>query len=201
MDEVSRSFGLPGVALREGDHLCGFYRGEAERDAILRPYLAEGLRAGDKCFCIIDASTPDEVVAMFPEAGTEPGRAPSLGVVHTTQAHLRSGAFDPDLMISFWDETVTEALGRDYSFFRGFAEMTWALREAPGVEKLAVFESKLNEFLPRYPQAILCMYDLTRFSGDVIIDMLKTHPRVLLNGSIFDNPYYVSPAEFLATRS
>jgi hypothetical protein len=79
--------------------------------------------------------------------------------------------------------------------------MTWALRQAPGVEELVGYESELNRFLPRYPQVILCLYDLERFSGDIIIDVLKTHPRVLLGGMVLDNPYYLEPDEFLAVRS
>jgi hypothetical protein len=30
--------------------------------------------------------------------------------------------------------------------------------------------------------------------------MLKTHPKVLLGGTVFDNPYYIEPDQFLALR-
>jgi hypothetical protein len=79
--------------------------------------------------------------------------------------------------------------------------MTWALRQVPGVEELVSYESELNRFLPRYPQVILCLYDLERFSGEIIIDLLKTHPRVLLGSMVLDNPNYLEPDEFLAVRS
>jgi hypothetical protein len=79
--------------------------------------------------------------------------------------------------------------------------MTWALRQMPGVEELVGYESRLNRFLPRYPQVILCLYELDQFSGEVLVDVLKTHPKVLLGGMVLDNPYYLEPDEFLATRS
>jgi hypothetical protein len=79
--------------------------------------------------------------------------------------------------------------------------MTWALRQAPGVEELVIYESELNRFLPRYPQVILCLYDLERFSGEIIIDLLKTHPKVLLGSMVVENPHYLEPDEFLAVRS
>ena len=47
---------------------------------------------------------------------------------------------------------------------------------------------------------ILCLYDLDRFDGDVLVDILKTHPKVLVGGMVLDNPYYLEPAEFLAAR-
>lgn len=46
----------------------------------------------------------------------------------------------------------------------------------------------------------ICLYDVERFSGAVILDTLKTHPSVLLNGMVVDNPYYVEPDVFLAGR-
>jgi hypothetical protein len=46
----------------------------------------------------------------------------------------------------------------------------------------------------------LCLYELDRFGGDVLVDVLKTHPKVLFGGMILDNPYYLAPDEFLAAR-
>jgi hypothetical protein len=51
-----------------------------------------------------------------------------------------------------------------------------------------------------FPQVNLCLYDLTRCSGELIMDVLKTHPKVLLGGMIIDNPYYLEPDEFAASR-
>jgi hypothetical protein len=31
--------------------------------------------------------------------------------------------------------------------------------------------------------------------------MLRTHPRVLLGGMVLENPFYLSPAEFLAVKA
>jgi hypothetical protein len=55
--------------------------------------------------------------------------------------------------------------------------------------------------MPRYHQVILCLYDIDRFGGGIVVDMLKTHPRVLLGGAVLENPFYLSPDEFLATRA
>ena len=70
----------------------------------------------------------------------------------------------------------------------------------PGVDELVSYESKLNRFLPRYPQVILCLYDLNRFTGEILLDLLKTHPKVLLGGMLVANPYYLDPDEFLVQR-
>ncbi len=76
--------------------------------------------------------------------------------------------------------------------------MSWAAKQAPGTDELVAYEAELNRFLPRYPQVVLCLYDVERFGGELVVDMLKTHPKVLLNGMLLDNPYYIEPDEFLA---
>jgi hypothetical protein len=41
------------------------------------------------------------------------------------------------------------------------------------------------------------MYETARFGGDVVIDILRTHPTVLINNVVYDNPLFVPPDEFL----
>ena len=66
--------------------------------------------------------------------------------------------------------------------------MTWFKFEMPGVEELIAYESRLNKSLPKYPQVILCLYELGQFSGEVLVDVLKTHPKVLLGGMLLEPP-------------
>jgi hypothetical protein len=198
----SIALGIPGVQLAPGDHLCAFYPSLAERDEILIPYLSEGLKAGDKCICVVDGTEPEMVLAAV---GADVDLGPCLGrhqldVERSQETYLRGGAFSTGVMLDFWDRTIGGALAGEFSFARAVGEMTWALRQMPGVEELVGYEAKLNRFLPRYPQVILCLYELDRFSGEVLVDVLKTHPKVLLGGMVLDNPYYLEPDEFLATR-
>jgi hypothetical protein len=47
----------------------------------------------------------------------------------------------------------------------------------------------------------LCLYDLDRFSGEVVVNVVKTHPQVLVQGILVENPYYIGPDEFLSSAS
>jgi hypothetical protein len=42
---------------------------------------------------------------------------------------------------------------------------------------------------------ILCLYDLERFGGGIVVDLLKAHSRVLVGGAIVENPYCMTPDE------
>ena len=197
------AFGLPGVSFVPGDHICAFYRGGPERDEILVPYLREGLHAGDKCICVVDANEPDEVIqALSAELEMRSCLADhQIDVLRSVDAYLLGGSFSTERMIEFWDERVGAALADPaFRLARAVGEMTWSLREMPGVEELVDYEAKLNRFMPRYRQVILCLYDLRRFSAEIVMDMLRTHPKILVGSTVHENPYFVEPDEFLAGR-
>ncbi len=196
--------GLPGVTLSEGDHICAFYRGAEGRDEILVPFLRAGVEAGDLCTAVLDQVDPAELAALILDQEADRGepRDQGLALLRSSEAYLRDGTFDKDAMIGFWDSSLSAGLAEgSHTFARSCGEMSWSLQPLPGVESLVEYESELNRFLPRYPQVILCLYDLDLFDGHVVVDLLRTHPKLLLCGSLLDNPYYLEPEEFLAARS
>ena len=199
----SLEVGIPGLGLEPGDHICALYHGPAERDKLMFPYLRAGLRAGDKCICIADSPDVSAVRAGVGD-GMDVDHCISLEQLQLltwADSYLRTGRFSTEEMIKFWDESVGAAIssGR-FRFARAVGEMSWALRNLPKVEELIGYESELNRFLPRYPQWFMCLYDLETFGGAILVDLLRTHPKLLLGGMLLENPHYLSPDEFLAQR-
>jgi len=48
----------------------------------------------------------------------------------------------------------------------------------------------------------ICMYNLTRFDGKTIMNVLQTHPYTIIKGGIITkNPYYVHPDIWLAENA
>lgn len=197
-------FGIPGLSLVPGDHVCAFYRGRRARDEILLPFLAEGLRAGEKCICVVDTSDPRALCASL-DGDLDIARhlaESRLEVFTSKQAYLPKGSFSPASILEFWDRAIATALGpEEFTFVRVVGEMSWALRGLPGSEELFAYEAELNRFSGRYPQVMLCLYDLERFGGEILVDVLKTHPKILVDGFVIENPYYLDPDEFLAARA
>lgn len=198
-DMVSK-VGVAGVELAPGDHVCAFYPSIPERDEILLPYLAEGLRSGEKCIVVLD-SEDGPIIARKLAEKADGTPVESLELLSSRDTYLAGGGFDTKTMLTFWERSVSEAMSGGFSFARIAGEMTWALSNLPGVEELVGYEAELNRFLPRFPQVILCLYELDRFGGEVLVDVLKTHPKVLLGDTLLANPYYLEPEEFLASRA
>ena len=190
--------GIDEIELAPGSHVCAFYRGDSDRDQLLDAYLGAGLTAGDKCICVVDsAQTARRLESLTPAAGRPGHRQLDIHLPETT--YLAGGEFTPSDMLAFWTTGMTNAALEGYSFYRLVGEMTWALRDAPGVEHLVGYESELNRVTPSYPVVVLCLYDLDRFSGEVVVNIVKTHPQVLVRGILVQNPYYVGPDEFLSS--
>lgn len=198
-------FGIPGLLnMVPGDHVCALYMGAAERDAILFPFVRAGLHSGHKCICMVDEdnttvrtgiSDGDDIDARIASGQLEIHTSPA------TELGLPAGGFSTADMIRFLDETIGRAMSANFPFARVVGEMTWALRDMPGFDELFLYESEFNRFVRRYPQWGLCLYDLERFGGGILVDVLKTHPKILLGGMVLENPHYLTPDEFLAERN
>lgn len=194
--------GIDEINLQPGSHVCAFYRGAADRDQMLTAYLGTGLSAGDKCICIVDtaATARDLASRLEPLCRSDarpgpPGSQLDLHLPETT--YLAGGEFTASDMLTFWAENLAKAEIEGYSFCRLVGEMTWALRDAPGVEHLVGYESELNRVTSGSSSIVLCLYDLDLFSGEVVVNIVKTHPQVLIQGILVENPYYLAPDEFL----
>ena len=197
---VGRDIGVAGIEVHPGAHICGMYRGAAERDALLVAFLNAGLAAGDKCICVIDGGEPSEIIAALDAelAPRERADDKQLDVIQASDMHLRSGQFSPDETIGSWKAAISEVM-YDGRFDLVRAVETWSLRDVvPDARELVALDSEMNRFLPLFPQVTLCLYDLERFGGDSVVDLLRTHPKVLVGKMVLENPYYLGPDEFLA---
>jgi DNA-binding CsgD family transcriptional regulator len=197
MDRLS--LGIPGVGdVRPGTHFCALYSGAAERDRLLFSFLEEGLRHGDKCLCLIDGVEPTLVrERAVGKGGPEHSRrSAQLDVERASDAYLRSGEFRIDDMMRFLAESMEAALGDDFDLLRAAGEMSWVLPGPPGWEDLFLYESAVNHAVEQRPALFMCLYDLQKFGAEMLVEVLHTHPKVLLDRTVIDNPHYVVPKKY-----
>jgi hypothetical protein len=150
-------------------------------------FLGEGLRSGDKGVCIVDSNRPLQLLAD-PDKGIDvEGHVASgqLEVRNSSEAYFRSGRFSPDGLLVDLDDSLTAAMAEGcFAFVRVINEMPGSVINVPQ-EDLLAFESELKRFAPRYPQAILCLYDVNHFAG-MVIGLLKSHHKMLFEDAAFE---------------
>lgn len=195
------ALGIRGIKAELGDHICGLYAGEYQRNQIMIPFLEAGLASGDKCICVVDGTPPGEIAAILGRDvdASAPAAGDQLDIIGASDMYLRSGRFCADEVIGSWKAAISDVM-YDGRFDAVRAVETWSGRDVlPDTHELLVLESEMNRYLPLYPQVIVCLYDIDRFGGRMLVDLVRTHPRVLVGDTLVENPYFLEPDQLLTT--
>jgi hypothetical protein len=192
---------LAGARLDQQRHICAFFHSQDEEYEVLLPFIKEGLERGDKAFHVVDPLLQTDHRHRLVSAGINAGeleRRKQLEIRVWEQAYLRSGGhFDQDDMLALIEEVLSEGKQQGFPMTRFIAHMEWALENRPGVKDIIEYEARLNYLLPQYHDPVICVYDLAKFSAGTVIDILRTHPMVIIGRTMQVNPFYVHPDEFL----
>jgi hypothetical protein len=112
-----------------------------------------------------------------------------------------AGVFDPWYMDGAVNGYYAYIQQSGKNNLRAIAEMAWALGAIPGVEYLFAYEARLNYFVKDRTIISLCLYNVKKISGAMIMNVLQTHPLTINGGVITRNPYYVHPDKWLAENA
>jgi hypothetical protein len=181
-------------------HVCAFFRGSNEEYKVLIPFLREGINTGDKAVEILKPAHRPEHVRRLTEAGVPVKSVLARGQLELrdwSDTYLRNGRFDQHEMTALLEKIARDGERRGTGVTRLWADMQWAAEESWDVRELVEYEAGLNKMLPKHNMATVCAYDLTRFRSSVVMDVLRTHPLVIVGGALRQNPFYVEPDEFL----
>jgi hypothetical protein len=66
------------------------------------------------------------------------------------------------------------------------------------VEDLLQYEARVNHMLRGHSASVICAYDASRFPASVAMDVMRTHPQVIIGGVLQENPFFVPPDELLS---
>lgn len=181
-----------------GDHLCGLYRGESQRDEIMLPYLKAGLIRGDQCLCLIDRTDPAAIRDRL-SGITQVIDEPRLDIQTASDVYLSTGDFVAAGMYDFLDETALAVVARDGgTHFRATGEMSWATGDSRNLTELFSYESSLNRMTSAHAPALLCLFDLDDLDDLALENVLMTHPTIVFEHNVIDNPHYRNPDSILA---
>jgi MEDS: MEthanogen/methylotroph, DcmR Sensory domain len=177
----------PSLGFLPGDHVCAFYSGSRNvLDDIVVDYVTKGLAAGNKVFCMVDQ--PSAVRSrILPQLVARDGM---LNILTEDEAYMPDGHFSKDTFIRNMQAMVIEAFAHGYEGFRGVGDESFLIRNGVDIGEWFAAESELNRIVPDYPRLFFCLYDLDQFDGSTIMRVLRTHPRVYVNGILIDNPHY-----------
>ena len=182
-------------------HICAFFHSAEEEYRVVLPFIKDGFERGHKAFHVVDPKLCNDHRRRLASTGIDVDATEQSGQFDLrswNDVYLRDGRFDKDRMLALIQEEIVEGAGKKgFPLTRMVAHVEWALEKQPGVDDLVEYEARVNYIWPRYRDAVICVYDLTKFGGDIVMDILRTHPMVLIGGLIQENPFFVPPDEFL----
>ena len=191
-----------GRRLANATHICAFFDSEKQQYDCLVPFFAEGLAQGEQVVTIREANDTGRHTAklrdLMPGQVDSAVRSNQLRVVASEETYLRDGVFEAERMYNMLEGVLQDAEEK-FGRVRACGDMTWALRDMPGTDELMEYESRVNKLTAQHDCTLMCVYDVNKFSGRAVMDVLATHPMVVMGDRIYDNPYYVEPSAFLQT--
>jgi hypothetical protein len=163
------------------------------------PFMTEGFEAGDKLINILAKEDRPERLEKLRSAGIDTDVAERTGQLELRpweEAHLREGRFDLNAMLTLHERHFAVDTEQDRTT-RMWSNQEWALNSVPDPLDLLEYESRFNYIWPRYKNVYVCVYDANKFGAAIMMQMLRSHPYVIIDAVMHQNPFYVPPDQLL----
>jgi DcmR-like sensory protein len=189
-----------GSQLAETRHVCAFFNSDEEEYRVLLPFIKDGFECGDRAVHVVNPLQRGEHLQRLAAAGIDSATAEQSGQFElrtTIETYLHDGRFDQDRMLRAFEEIASANEAKGFPLSRIVCRMDWAAGEKARVNDLIEFEARVNQVWERHDDAVICTYHLGQFGGDTVIDIMRTHPMVIIGGILQRNPFFIPPTEFL----
>jgi hypothetical protein len=189
-----------GSLLDETRHVCAFFNSDDEEYRVLLPFIKDGFLCGHKAIHVVNPDQQQDHLQRLTDAGIDTTVAQHNGQLQlriNTDVYLPDGRFDQDRMLDVFEQLASSNAKEGFPLSRICCRMDWAVKDQTYVNDVIEFESRVNEVWGRHDDAVICTYHLGKFGGDAVIDIMRTHPMVIIGGILQQNPFFMPPDEFL----
>ena len=202
-DKTNYPVRLAGTDLGKRAHICGFFNNPDEQYGVLLPFIQEGLELGEKAIHTVDPRRREEHLERLASAGIDIGALQQSGQFELrdwNNTQFREEPFDGSKTLALWEGIAKEANQSAFPLTRFVTDMEWFLETNLEADRLLEYEAMANGIWYRQDgpvNPVICSYDITKFKGDIVVNVMRTHPLVIIGGMLQENPFYVPPEDFL----
>lgn len=172
--------------LRQRRHVCGLFEGPEDSYLTLLPFIADGLRRGERAFHIVDPAFRGPHLERLASAGIDVREVLDSGQLEVTtwdSAYLRTGRFDGADMVTVIRESLEMGREMGYPITRAIGYMEWADAEVRVADLLA-YETEIDATLRDLPDPVVCAYDVERHPAGRLVRILGVHPVGIIGGAL-----------------
>ncbi len=189
-----------GSELGEMRHVCAFFNSDNEKYRVLLPFIKDGFKCGDKAVHVVNPDQRADHLQRLAAAGIDAAATRHSGQFElrtNMETYLRDGRFDQDRMLEAFEQMASGNANGGFPLSRIICHMDWAADGQSHIDDLVEFESRVNDVWRHHDDAVICVYDLAKFGGKTVMDIMRTHPMVIIGGFLQQNPFFSPPEEFL----
>jgi hypothetical protein len=200
LKQLAAPIPFAGSQLDVARHVCAFFNDDDEQYRILLPFIRDGFERGEKAIHMVTPNRRCDHLQRLAGIGIDlqvTQQSGQLEVRTNTESYLRDGRFDQDRMLEVFKQLASGNAKRGFPLSRIVCHMDWAAEGRSYVDNLVEFESRVNDVWRRHDDAVICVYDLAQFGGETVVDIMRTHPMIIIGGILQQNPFFVPPEEFL----
>jgi hypothetical protein len=169
--------------LREHRHVCAFFSSADEEYETLLPFICDGLKGGERAYHVLPAKHHGQHLEQLREAGIDVAalqQSRQLEVARPEDTYLRGGRFDKHAMLALIQDALKAGPAVGFPLTRLVAHAETVLEDWSSTGEWVEYEMQLNEVLPRYDDPVICTYDVNLLKGSIAVDILRTHPMVII---------------------
>jgi hypothetical protein len=101
---------------------------------------------------------------------------------------------ETDVALSSVEGLLATAVGGGTAEARIVEQMDWVVSASGGGRAVADYERGVDLLVKAYAQPAICVYDLSRLSGQLLIEILSTHRLAMIDGTLVASPFYRKPS-------
>lgn len=184
--------GINGECVATSDHIAYFWETEEQFSEAIG-FLEIGLRGKDCCVIFGHRDANDKVLAALESRGFTPKQLESQGRIR-----LLGGNPSGKDMLAEIGNCFQQAIEAGAPLIRLLGNIGWGHPDWPGELDILEFEAKVTEACKAFPCVVVCMYDVQKLSGRIMVHgAYETHPLTICGNVLRENPHHVSIDAFL----
>ncbi len=171
-----------GSELGEERHVCAFFWDSRRKKEyrVLLPFIKDGLTCGHKAVHVVNPGRYEDHIQRLIASGIDINAIQQSGQLElrtNVETYLRDGQFDQDRMLEVFEQLASGHDQRGFPLSRIVCQMDWAADSRSHIDNLVEFESRVNNVWRHHEDAVICVYDLAKFGGDTVIDIMPDAPQ------------------------
>lgn len=191
-DQGNIELGIGDERACAGDHIAFLWETPEEFAEGVR-FIARGLDADDYAVVFGHRDANEQVLAVLRASGVDVEWALTSG-----RLTIMQGSEDAGAMLAGIGASFQQSVAKGARLIRLLGNLGWGHSGWPSETDILAFEAKVTDAAKLFPCLVVCMYDVQRLSGPIMVHgAYETHTHTIQRGILRENPYLVRAQELL----